>query len=250
MERLNISCHHGDIHHQNNLSKVKKLVKHYPEIDIFEIDFISFDDKIISSHDYNMSVIKEGSVLEKWVQFLVIEKRKILWLDIKENLTIYMNCGFEKFDTHLLFSKLKSLRRLASFDITPYIWIGCQEIPVRQSIVEKNKRLSRPWQLILDMPTVPSYMLQRITPNFARGYLREMICHDFMESGYEEYSILTIDQSFFLSREEIISFIKSLKLEKETKIVINSFDRSVEPIRIKNHYIIMQYDYTVSYNVD
>jgi hypothetical protein len=244
MQQLKISCHHGDIHHQNNLPRVERLIETYPEIDIYEIDFISLDDKIISSHDYDMNVIKQGSELDEWVRVVVLAHKKILWLDIKENLALYCACGFEKFDHRALFRALQKVRDTATMDLTPYIWIGCQDVTLRYKIFKKNGKLVQPWQMILDMPTVSSYIAQRVTPKWARCYLREAVCDDFRATAYEKFPIISIDQSFFQSRDEIKEFIRSLGLTPQTVIVLNSFDRSVAPITMKNHYIVMQYDYT------
>ena len=244
MQQLAISCHHGDIHHQNNLARVERLIETYPEIDIYEIDFISLDDKIISSHDYDMNVIKQGSTLDEWVRVVVLAHKKILWLDIKENLALYCACGFEKFDHRALFRALQKVRDAATMDLTPYIWIGCQDVTLRYKIFKKNAKLAQPWQMILDMPTVSSYIAQRVTPTWARCYLREAVCDDFRATTYEKFPIISIDQSFFQSRDEIKEFIRSLGLSSQMVIVLNSFDRSVAPITMKNHYIVMQYDYT------
>lgn len=240
-----ISCHHGDINHQNNLGAAEALIERFPEIDVFEIDFISLSDEIISSHDYDINVICHGSRLEEWVASVVIKSKKILWLDVKENLGIYCACQFERFDYKLLFRKLKKIRESTGMDITPYVWIGCQDVTLRHKIFKRNKRLTQPWQLMLDMPTVSGYVAQRLMPQWARCYLRDWVCDDFRETPYEHFAVLSIDQSFFLTRDEIKQFIKSLKVSPQTIIVVNSFSRDVRPLKVNNCRVVMQYDYTL-----
>lgn len=246
MDRLNISCHHGDIKKQNNLTRAKQLMKKYPEIDIFEIDFISYEGKVISSHDYNETAIKNGSSLEKWVKYVVVDHRKVLWLDIKENLDIYFCLAYGKFDHLALFDRLEKLKTRYGHevDITSYIWIGCQEKSLRRAICKKNKTVGECWQIIFDMPTVSSYIWHKITPECMLPYLMESVCDEFHQSDYVKYNIISIDQSFFPTRKDIKDFIKSLIVDNHTIIVINSFDRSVKPIQVDDYYIVMQYDYS------
>jgi hypothetical protein len=249
--RHSISNHHGDVNWPNNLAKAKQVAQRWGhEIDIYEVDFVSFRGQIVSAHDYDIAKIGSGSPLEQWVDFVVVEQRKVLWLDVKENLPVYLACGFENFDHEALFDVLKHKREMVAaregLDIAHYIIIGCQEPVLHAQIAAHSRHLrGYQWRLILDSPSVWSYVLQYITPHCLKPHLREYICNDFRHSAYHNYDAISIDQSFFSSRDEIVAFIKSLSLGPETMIIVNSFPRTYAPIVIDGHYVVMQYDYSV-----
>jgi hypothetical protein len=248
--RLRISNHHGDVENPNNLKAAKRVIEqHGAEIDIYEIDFVSVGNKIISSHDYIDHKIKRGSKLSRWIDLVVVEHRRILWIDVKENLAIFMACAYGKFNADALFSSLdRSRRRIMrdfGFDILHYIWIGCQDLDLRSYI----HRTSGEWRVIMDMPSVTNYIWQYATLGLAKGWLCRKVCQEFKESDYKDYDVVTIDQSFFFTRKDIKKFIMSLDLDPSIPIVINSFDRDVKPIKIRNHHIIMQYNYTTFLDV-
>ena len=254
--RLAVSNHHGDVNRPNNLNRAKKINRaHGDEIDIYEIDFVSFHGQIVSSHDYNHEMIGEGSPLEEWIAYFVVKKRKILWIDVKENLAIYMACGFERFDCGALFTVLEAMRdrvrhQHPELDLAHYIMIGCQERTLHHNIVSQNRRQhDKRWRVILDSPGVWSYFAQYVTPTCLKARLCDHVCQEFRESNYREYDAISIDQSFFLSRRDIIAFIRSLRLPPETMIIVNSFERDVPALRLANHYIVMQYDYTLDEDV-
>lgn len=244
------SCHHGDVKRQNNLSAARRVEKKYGrDIGIYEIDFLSNHGEIISSHDYNMQAINNGRRLGEWVQFVVIKCRKILWMDVKENYKFMMQCGFEQFDTAELFSTLKALREWHrekdKIDIRDYIWIGCQERSLHADIVRRN--VLPKWSMILDMPTVMTYVLFEVTFHTLRGssLLLERIHKEFQEyPNKNDYTIVTLDRTFFSSPKQMIEFIETLHLPPETTILVNSFDQSTPPLRLEGHNIITQYDYT------
>jgi len=254
-----ISNHHGDTHAPNELEPARQIDHHYGhEIDIYEIDFVSFHGRIISAHDYDIDKINQGSELHEWIDFVVVQRRKVLWLDIKENLDIYLACGYAKFDCDALFSVLEYKRQQLltrstdAIDLTQYVIIGCQEKELHAKIVHRNnnqlyqQRNGQKWRMILDAPNVWSYVLQYITPALLLPHLHNYICNDFRHSGYERYGAISIDQSFFASPQDIVDFIRSLKLRPETLVIINSFTRNVAPITVEGHdNVIMQYDYTL-----
>jgi hypothetical protein len=244
-QQLKISNHHGNLKNQNNLKDTKAIIERYGgEIDIYEVDFVHDRGKIISSHDYEEGKIAMGSSLRRWIKLIIIQNQKVLWIDVKENLAIFISCGYGKFSTSALYDTLNGERKKimdrGGIDIKPYIWIGCQEPDLHEDLFHARDG----WTVILDMPRVTNYILQYI-PCIPKSYLRDKVCDESRHSDYRNYDVITIDQSFFFSVGEIKKFIWSLKLDSNTKIVINSFERSVEPIEMKNHYIIMQYNYRV-----
>lgn len=240
------SCHHGDIKKENNLAAVKKLEEVYGrEIGIYEIDFISFHGEIYSSHDYTTEAIQNENKLSAWIEYVVIERKKILWLDVKENYWFYLNCGFERFCVTTLMERLKSAwtfcQKKYSVDIVPLVWIGCQERSVHAQIRRENRGK---WQMILDLPTVNTYIVRKLTLGLLGDLYLEKVRNDYLESPYKKYKIITLDQLFFRSIEEILWFIQSLRLPSDITIVVNSFPLSVPPLTLKNHHIITQYDYS------
>jgi hypothetical protein len=270
--RYSISCHHGDVSQPNNLEQAKKVYhnKGY-EIDIYEVDFVCFCGRIVSAHDYDRQQISSGSSLEEWIDFFVVQKRKILWLDIKENITLVSGgCGYEKFDYRALFDVLEAKRQevmrrfiddggdvdelfidnsksvtglYPPLDIANYIVIGCQDAELHKKIANKSRQHKKRWRLILDSPDVWAYVLQYLCPGFLAPYLCDYVCEQFRQTKYRHYGMISIDQSFFSSRSKLIDFIKSLKLSPNTMVIVNSYDRTVPPLQIENHYIVMQYDY-------
>lgn len=240
------SCHHGDIKKENNLAAVKKLEQSYGEkIGIYEIDFISFHGEIYSSHDYVTDAIRKENKLLVWVEYVVVERKKILWLDVKENYWFYLNCGFEKFCVTTLLQRLKDARTYCQkkyfFDILPYIWLGCQERNVHKEIMEQNRNK---WKMILDLPTVNTYIIRKLTLGLLGDFYLERVRNDYLESPYKKYKIITLDQIFFSSTKELLWFIQSLQIPPDVTIIVNSFPLSTPPLKLKNHHIIMQYDFT------
>ena len=240
------SCHHGDIKKENCLSAVKKLEKVYGrEIGIYEIDFISFHGEIYSSHDYTVDAIRSENKLLNWIEYVVVERRKVLWLDVKENYWFYFNCGFEKFCVTTLLQRLTDAytycQKKYSLDIKNFVWIGCQERTLHREIMRQNRNR---WKMILDLPTVNTYILRKITLGLLGELYLDRVRNDYLESPYKKYKIITLDQIFFRSTGQLLDFIRALDLPPDVSIIVNSFPFSTPPLKLKGHNIIMQYDYS------
>jgi hypothetical protein len=247
-----ISSHHGDYRRENNLVAAVRVAEIFEEIDIYEIDFVSVGKRVISSHDYEEEAIANGSPVEEWIREFVVKRGKILWLDVKENLTLLMNCGYGKFGVRALFHRLETEWKEAAnrpqnpVDIRTRIWIGCQDVSLRERLFEYNqRRCGGRWHQILDMPTTTAYILQRITPPCFTSLLCEYVCRESRESDYRDFDLLSVDRSFFPGRKAMKAFILSLELRPDVLVVLNSFGRNQKPIILPNHRIAMQYDYTV-----
>lgn len=243
-----VSAHHGYIDFPNHLISCADIVDENREIDIVEIDFVTFGNEVISSHDYDIEVIQQGSILYDWVMAMVFERQKILWIDIKENLFIYFNWMYDKFDVSMFFKTLIHIRREISrtkhIDITHNIWIGCQDTSLFRRLKEENETLKHPWIMIYDIPTVGHYIYQHLMPSCFIHLLEEMVIGEFSKIPMRQYDIISIDQSFFHSMESMIRFIKNLNLRRGTNVVLNSYEnRAIEAPYIKHLNIIMQYDY-------
>ena len=110
VKQIKVSCHHGDINNPNQLFYVEKLIERENDfIDIYEIDFVMFKNKVVSSHDYDIDMIYKGTELIKWIDLIIIKNNKILWIDIKENLSIFCN-SYNQFNIYLFFKELELIR--------------------------------------------------------------------------------------------------------------------------------------------
>jgi hypothetical protein len=245
-KRLELSCHHGNINHPNQLVYIKELIDHYfNTIDIYEIDFVMFKNEIISSHDYDIGMIQKGSPLEDWIKFIIIDYGKILWIDIKENLSIFCN-KYPKFNVHHFFTKLNKVRdfyiKQKDIDILNKIWISCQEPELYNQIVKLNVYPNL--NIIYDIPNIDSYIYQIILNVIGLTCIvNNSVYNQYIHYDLREYKIISIDQSFFYDIDELIQFINSLLLTEGTTIVIYNFPLNVLPIKIRGYNIIMQYDF-------
>lgn len=248
--KLKISCHHGDIDNPNQLFFTENLLENNNQIDICEIDFITFNKYIISTHDYDIKKIEKGSELHKWIDLVIIKFNKVLWIDIKENLDIQLNCAFDKFDTILFFKTLERLREIIiinkNIDILKKVWIGCQEKTVYNEIININNLFTthKKWKIIYDIPSVKSYIWQIITKPFALDFIvNNCVYNEHIDMDLRTYKLISIDQSFFNSIDELVDFVNTINISKNTMIVLYNFNPNVPPIKVRpGIHIIMQYD--------
>ena len=246
--RLKISAHHGDAGRPNNLATARTLLEHHDEIDVMEIDFVTFRGHIVSSHDYDASVIVDGSPLEEWMRFVVGERHCVLWIDVKENSWLYMNWMYGQFDVALFFQTLRRVRRAlwredGQLDVTALVWIGCQDPALRQRLVEANDVQRHPWQMMLDVPMMRSYVWKMLTPSCLAAALEKQVMEELLGVDYKQAQLLSLDHSFFASRDALIAFLRKLKLRRGATLILYSFPRDVKPIQLRNVNVVMQYDY-------
>jgi Fe-S-cluster formation regulator IscX/YfhJ len=243
-----ISAHHGNKRKENNLRAALQLIEDHPEVDVYEIDFVTHHGLIISAHDYADEAIKNGSLLSAWIDHFIAGHKRTLWLDIKENLSLYFHWCHEKFDESLLYDELeRSLLLYPNIDITRYVWIGCQDVDLRQRLWDYNERHCKgKWQMILDMPTAPNYVAQLLLPCLG-SWVRDAVCEQVEQELIDtSYRLFSLDQSFFHSMREMKRFLRTLTFPPNSTLVLNSFaDRSIRAPHIERVHIVMQYDYYV-----
>lgn len=239
------SCHHGDINQQNNLEAALRVADKFPEVDIYEIDFVCDGKRIVSSHDYNSDKIAQGSELVDWVEAIVVARRKILWIDVKQNMDFFFAWDYGTFDAVSMFTRLAEARlKWGSDQLNGRIWIGCQDVVLREQIVELCR--SDAWSFILDIPTISGYVAKCLTPHCLAPKLPTFIEKQMRHTDYHQANIISIDRSFFSGPKELKRFVVSLHLRPGVIVVLNSFPLSQQPILIEDHRIVMQYDYTTT----
>jgi hypothetical protein len=242
MER---SSHHGDHRRANQLEPVRLLDK-VEEIDVYEIDFVTVHGRIISSHDYDPLSISKGSSLREWVQFIVGERNKRLWIDAKEPPSVLLGCPTHHFDARLLFHRLEQLRKWLAQrwekELTDYVWIGCQYQQLQEAFEEENSKVGKKWSLLLDMPSMKWYFWQQLLPlPLYKGWINDEI----LSSDFDRYKILAIDQSYFYDLHELVEFLRLLNLASGTILILYTFTTPTPLIELEGVRIIMQYDYTL-----
>lgn len=248
MERpLLRSCHHGDASQPNQLMPARGVLRRHEEIDIVEIDFVSYCGEIWSAHDYSLDQIEQGATLQDWVELVVVQHRKVLWLDVKENCWWYMNWMYGQFDARLLFRRLRAIGAdLAKrgIDLRQHLWIGCQQLALRQRLIEMNRFHKHRFCMMLDAPTLWGYVAQRLAPCVCvTPLLSAWLSDELKQTDMAPYGVLSVDQSFFASSQELQRFLRTLKLPPNLRVVLNSYARNVPPLRVKGVQIVMQYDY-------
>lgn len=252
-----ISNHHGDINNENNLKAAKEILRqNIDDINIMEIDFIQYNGEFVSTHDETCEGILNGSLLEKWIDFLVIENHKILWIDLKPKGT-WVSFLFQSslFEVNLLLNKLKYLRKYYkqnnNIDIKNYIMIGSQDPKVRKEMQRLNI-LERymggnesEWLIIIDIPNVNAYITQWCLPYCFQYKLDIYVYNRFMSYDFSKSPLIAIDMTFFENDvDHVFEFIKNNKTIKHNSfIILYSFKRSHPPVHLENYHIIMQYNF-------
>lgn len=248
IKNMKVCNHHGDFDRQNNLASARIIIKENPEIDIYEIDFIDFQNKFTSSHDYVKQNIDNGSPLKSWIEEVCVKNKKILYVDLKVDVNLayifWWGSVEWKFDCRRLFKELEKLRkkhREKGFNICNYIWLTSQDFDVVKKLNSINRfdEKSR-WKCIIDAPYVNYYILQYALPGCMLGLLCNRTYNDFMSYEFDS-DIVALDYSFF--NENIRTFIESSTIKRGSTIVLYSFELDTEPIEIHGYHIIMTYNY-------
>ena len=245
-QEVRISAHHGDVERPNQLKAAKRVLRQNPEIQCLEIDFVSFQGEIVSSHDYALEMIQKGAPLREWM-LLCARRQCVLWIDVKQNEWFYFNGMYGQFDVDLFFETLKLARREIArdmgIDMRKWLWIGCQNCALRDALHHKNKRAKHGWHMVLDMPFVKSYVYKALLPSCMPRTLARLAEEEILNSDYEKYAVLSLDQVFFATHDMMLEFLRELRLPRHTTVILNSFSRDVEPLRVRGLNIVMQYDY-------
>jgi hypothetical protein len=246
------SCHHGDIQNENNFDAIKRLLKKDKnrEIGIIEIDFVYRHDRIISSHDYTEENILHGTDIEEFIQFIVVEQKRILWCDIKSHLDFFslLSCDARLlFDYQLLFSILNRTKEDTPVEIEKYIFLSSQDKTVEDYLRRMNEteECRGRWQVISDIPYQTHYITRYFGLSFATETVNRYVQEYFTNCAFTA-NVVCIDRSFFNTVDDLIYFIETSAIPKETVLILYTFPLSHKRIKIEGRVVIMQYDYTYS----
>lgn len=227
------SAHHGCINHENQLAPTLELFAKYPEVGLVEIDFIHYNGKFISSHDYEEESIALGSTLEQWIEH-IISLDKMLWVDIKDTTLSIISSQFSEFDVACFYKHLIELE-IKFPTIKKHILLSCQYMNTYENLVKLNPG----YTIIYDMPKDYSYVLDRGLPlSFIKDIVHyATLCH---LEGVDD--IVCIDKSFFVDADELSKFIQQLTSKV---IIVYSYELNETNLPIVNgKHIIYQYNYT------
>jgi len=253
------SCHHGHSLQQNNLKQAIEVLKTNREIGVVEIDFVQVGDDFVSSHDYTQEGIQNGSTLLEWIQEGVVNRGKILWVDIKSHVdfTAYFCCCDMrfKFDCRALFRALGQIYKRLKQRLQDNVWLSCQDREIRDAFIRENNRLKacNRWTIATDIPFVYSYAVNAcryVFPTSMYNWLQDRAFADLLNYDFDATRIyldrpvvVCIDQSFFPSVERLIKFIEDSTIPLGSKVILYTFSKEQPPIVVPGYEIIMQYDY-------
>lgn len=240
-----VSCHHGDSRDQNNLVSARRILHENPEIDIMEIDFVFYNNDLVSSHDYSAHGILHGSSLREWIEMVILRHKKILWIDMKPDLSIgSFLWPSVKEEVSCLFTILRSFKR----DIDNSLIITSQDPAITEEIAG-NTPVDIKWrQTAADIPNLSSYFWQFILSPGLQGWNDDSVYKYFAnEYDFSPYSIVAIDKSFFGHNiDRVIRFITESNIGQGTTVILYNFKKGAPVIRSEYCNIVMQYDYSSS----
>ena len=237
-----LSAHHGDFLKPNQLAPAMRVADAHPEIDVFEIDFVDSGAAIVSAHDYDARAIGLGSALAEWIDEFAVRRRRVLWIDVKQNIDLYCDWAHGGFSTARLFAALEDAR-VRTPDLDTRVWLGCQDEALRDELLAYCR--AHRWRFILDMPLVSGYVAQRLVPRCAWPCARSAVQAEMRDSElYAGHRLVSLDREFFAGPTELKRFVRELELQADTLLVLNSFDRRQARIEVEDVAIVMQYDYT------
>ena len=238
-----ISCHHGDIDHQNNIEAAVYILHDNPDIDIMEIDFVLYGKELISSHDYSAHSILNGATLLEWIELVIIKEKKVLWIDLKPKIDLSVFFwSIAKEEVNCLSILLDEACSRWGIWIRPYILMTSQDPTITHEI---EQTLSRNYQIVADIPNMSSYVWQDILPFGLQGWLDDSVYDHFMNRyDFSRHPIVAIDKSFFgHSVKRVLRFIYDSSIKEGTTIIIYNFKVGAPIVRDPLYNIVMQYDF-------
>ena len=250
-----ISCHHGNVTQPNNIAAARQIIEKYQDIDIVEIDFIVVDKHVVSSHDYDANSLLKGSPLHEWIDYIIIERNLILWIDLKVRLDVMAYIyDYSVYTASFFMNTLNDIRSYylenKGIDIMQYTMITCQDKDTRWQLEQK---LHTPttheggiqWLLVYDIPFNTSYIVQYLTPKELQYLVNNYVYNRFMCYDFSASPIISLDLSFFDNDlDKMARFIyENTTIQHGTMIVIYNFPLTQKRLTLENYHIIMQYDY-------
>lgn len=249
MNRVRIAAHHGDSRNQNNLEAARRVLETHPEIDIMEIDFILYCKELISSHDYTAEGVLNGSPLRDWIEMVVIQYGKTLWIDVKPLIALSaLFWSIAEEVTACLYTILaeQALYAKQSHNITlrNYLFITSQDPAIKLELETRNKE---GWLIAIDVPAMRSYIWQALLPPGLQEWLNDSIYNALTRNyDFSRDSIVAIDKTFFDGNlKRLFRFIETSNIQPGTTIILYTFDGDMPPLKSDQYHIVTQYDYTV-----
>jgi hypothetical protein len=236
------------------------VLQQYPEIAVIEIDFVLLCDgeepELLASHDYEPGSLVRATPLKAWIEMVVLQQKRLLWLDLKTRLSLWtlMSEPRSRLDVPLLLGLLNQLqrhfRKHCNYDIRKQLLLGCQDEQVYRLLCELNAQQSHAWRLLLDLPFADSYIHKKMMPDaLANEWMQETYrlyayAETLESSGSEGRRYICLDTSFFESTDAVKDFIQRSTLPRHSVLVLYSYPRTAPALSVPGYTILMQYDYT------
>jgi hypothetical protein len=249
------SCHHGDYLRPNSLEETRAVLQRYPEIAIVEIDFVLLcepEPVLLSSHDYEQQSVERGATLEEWVKLVVLEQKRLLWMDIKTRLGFWslLSEPEKRLDVALLLALMRKMRRHflkhCGQDVQQRVLLGCQDEPVYKALLALNNQEKHPWRVLLDLPFATSYIGQMLLPDeWINNWMQETyVQYPYEQDGAVGQQYVCLDRNFFTNNRQLEDFIQCSGIARNSVVIVYSYPRTAKPLRVPGYQIMMQCDYT------
>lgn len=202
------SAHHCSSFDENNILFADDLFNTQPNVKIVEVDFITLEGKLLSSHDFEPENINKSSCLELWIN-VCCAKSKILWMDIKESLTS------TTFDVNILESILKKIENSGQIpNLSDCLLISSQYHSVKSALLGSDY-ISKGFKIIHDLPMSESYGLWYVTPKCFGTW-----CIESYASSLDFDDIVALDISFL----DILDIVRIINNSKPKEWILYSMD--------------------------
>jgi len=256
-------AHHGAINRPNSIGATREVLRQNAEVAIVEVDFISLSPgRFVASHDYSESSYEYGETLDAWLRFICLEQRKIIYLDLKARLPLlallFHYDAQERFDCagfFLLLNRLadelsatvkKRKKRGRHFNLREHVWVACQDEEVSRRLFALNEARGYGWRMIADVPHIETYLTYYLTPLCCLGsMLQPRMADRYADYDFSHTTVVAIDCRCIAGLQAIEAFVRASNIRRGTTLVLYAFERSVEPIKIDGHPVIMMYNYYV-----
>jgi hypothetical protein len=228
------ACHHGASHRPNHLSSACEVLRKHPEIEIVEIDFVTVSGVVLSAHDYSDESIDQGSPLSEWVEQVVISQRRILWLDLKENLSLLST----PFDCTLLSTTLTQLFTQHKGDLQHRLLLSSQSVELANRLHPIRRE---GWSLLMDVPSAMHYVRDYL-PLCTQEFINQAALEQLRDIDLRREMWLAVDVSFFASVESLSAVLRSNTTlsPANTRIILYT---APQPLTVDGYRVTTMLDY-------
>jgi hypothetical protein len=250
-----ISNHHGDYDRQNQLEAGRDILDAYTDIDIVEIDFILCPNgQLVSMHDFSAQAVLDGATLKRWIELVVVERRLILWIDLKPKWDfVSLVCDTSRHEARTVMLHLVALRRhfLASehaLDILPHVMMASQDLTLTHQLRRYNARLLEEdrWLISEDLPFLGSYVLQRLLPVSWHHLLKTHVQALFAQYDFSHASVVSLDLYFF--DDDLEKLGRAVRANRtldpeQTLLILYNFELSQPLVTLPGYHVVTQYNH-------